>query len=236
MINIQNVYNLVTYFIIYSFYGWTLESVYRSIKERKWINTGFLHGPFCPIYGIGAIIMYVFLYRYRQNPILVFFAGFIVLSFWEYVVGAFLEKVFKTKYWDYSNVKFNLQGRICLSTSICWGVLGVVFVYLIQPGMSTVLGKIPNEIVMYATFCMVIYLLVDTTITIIGIKDIEFGIKRLDELKDNIKLKVEELKNANKGTEEIQKVIEELKYKETRLRRKILVRINRLRKAFPNMK
>ena len=103
-----------------------MESIFRSICEKKLINTGFLRGPFCPIYGIGSIIMVVFLENFAEAPILLFFTSMVVLTLWEYIVGVLLEKIFDTKYWDYSDHKFNFQGRICpwsiihkIHTSIC---------------------------------------------------------------------------------------------------------------------
>ena len=127
-----NLFNLWTYFIIYSICGWILESVYRSFREKKIINTGFLNGPMCPIYGIGAIIMILFLGKFSKNIIVLFLVSFIVLSIWEYIVGVYLEKTFKTKYWDYSDHKINIKGRVCLSNSICWGILGVLFIKYIS--------------------------------------------------------------------------------------------------------
>ena len=94
---------LLLYFIIYSFFGWVLESIFKSILQRKIVNSGLLYGPICPIYGFGAIIMLLFLNKFKYNLVLLFLAGFIVLSVWEYIVGALLEKKFNTKYWDYSN-------------------------------------------------------------------------------------------------------------------------------------
>ena len=82
-------FSILTYFIIYSILGWILESVFRSICERKLINTGFLKGPFCPIYGVGALIMILLLSRFENNIILLFVISFFTLTFWEYVVGIF---------------------------------------------------------------------------------------------------------------------------------------------------
>ena len=110
-----NWFDILTYFIIYSFLGWIMESIFRSIAEKKLINTGFLRGPFCPIYGFGAIIMFIFLESLQNKPIILFIVSVIVLTAWEYIVGVLLEKIFKTKYWDYSEHKFNFQGRICLT-------------------------------------------------------------------------------------------------------------------------
>ena len=86
---------LATYFLIYSFFGWIIESIYKSILEKKFINSGFLFGPICPIYGFGAIIMFLFLNSFSNKPYLVFIIGIIVLTFWEYMVGLILEKIFQ---------------------------------------------------------------------------------------------------------------------------------------------
>ena len=111
-------FEIIIYFITYSFLGWVMESIFRSISERKIINTGFLKGPFCPIYGVGAIIMLLFLKRFADNLAVLFTISVVVLTIWEYLVGVLLEKLFHTKYWDYSKNKFNFQGRICLTNSI----------------------------------------------------------------------------------------------------------------------
>ena len=112
---------IIFYFFLYSFLGWAMESTYLSFGQRRLINTGFLYGPFCPIYGFGAVVLYVLLIRLKGNPILIFIVGFLVLSVWEYFVGFLLEKLFKTKYWDYSENKFNINGRVCLLNSIYIG-------------------------------------------------------------------------------------------------------------------
>ena len=113
--------------------GWVMESIVRTIAEKKIINTGFLHGPICPIYGIGAIIMITLLSGLKDAPVLLFLISFIVLTIWEYLVGVLLEKLFQTKYWDYSDHKFNYKGRICLTNSLAWGILGVLFTKYIHP-------------------------------------------------------------------------------------------------------
>ena len=110
--------NILLYFIIYSFLGWCLESVYKTILEKRFVNSGFLYGPLCPIYGFGAVIMILIFGLLPQNVFIIFLSSMILLTIWEYIVGVILEKLFKTKYWDYSNVKFNINGRVCLKNSI----------------------------------------------------------------------------------------------------------------------
>ena len=141
----QKLFELLTYFIVYSFLGWIMESIVRSIAEKKIINTGFLIGPICPIYGIGAIIITSFLSQFQNNLILLFIIAIVVLTTWEYLVGIILEKMFNTKYWDYSDQKFNFQGRICLVNSICWGVLAVVFIKYIHPSVQQIISRIDSR-------------------------------------------------------------------------------------------
>ena len=123
---------IIFYFILYSFLGWCLESIYKSILQRKPVNSGFLYEPFCPMYGIGAVILIV-LGDISENVVVIFFMSFLIFSVWEYIVAVILEKLFKTKYWDYSNIRFNIKGRVCLKNSIYWGILGVVMIFIIQP-------------------------------------------------------------------------------------------------------
>ena len=232
--------NLITYFIIYSFFGWLLESTIRSVIERKFINTGFLHGPFCPIYGIGAIIMLLFLESFKNNIIILFIAGFFVLSIWEYMVGALLEKVFQTKYWDYTGCFGSIKGRVCLLNSLFWGFLGVVFVKYIHTFVASYISQVPITVTISITSIIGIYMLIDVIVTSVKVKNIQLKADTLKEITENLKEKLEELKEIGENTtinkETIQKAIEDLKYKQTKIKRKLYRQINRLRKAFPTMK
>ena len=165
--------NLITeiifIFVIYSFIGWILESLYKSIIQKRIINSGFLIGPFCPIYGYGALIMYYALESLKNNIFILFVASFIILSIWEYIVGLLLEITFKTKYWDYSDRFCNMNGRVCLLNSCFWGVLGCVFILILNPFIFSVASKIPT---LYMTVFLVVsitYIVVDTIITAINV-------------------------------------------------------------------
>lgn len=131
--DIIQILRMLLYFIIYSFFGWVIESIFKTILQKKFVNSGFLYGPFCPIYGFGAIIMLLFLEPFKSNIIILFFMAFIVMSIWEYIVGWYLEKKFNTKYWDYTGNFLNIKGRVCLINSIFWGVLGVIFMLWVHP-------------------------------------------------------------------------------------------------------
>lgn len=237
-----NLFEILTYFIIYSVLGWIMESIVRSICEKKIINTGFLKGPCCPIYGVGAIIMLLFLDGFENKPILIFFIATIILTLWEYVVGVMLEKLFDTKYWDYSDQKFNFQGRICLVNSICWGVLGVVFVKYIHPFVQSTISNVDKNILIYTiTICTIVFI-VDMIVSIINVKNIKSTLAKIEEMNKEIKEKLNELKNINikkekeiekLAEENIQEIIEKLKRRRNKTVLRLYRNVHRLKKAFP---
>lgn len=124
---------LFLYFLWYSLLGWLMETTYCSIKEKLFVFRGFLMGPICPIYGFGALMMVLWLSRFSYNIFLFYIVATITMSAWEYLVAWLLEVTTHIKYWDYSNHKFNLKGRICLSTCLYWGVAAYVAIYWIHP-------------------------------------------------------------------------------------------------------
>ena len=235
-----NFLNILTYFILYSFLGWVLESVFKTILQKKPVNSGFLNGPFCPIYGIGAIIMFVFLKGFKDNSILLFFIAFLILSIWEYIVGFLLEKIFKTKYWDYSDRKINIHGRVCLMNSIFWGILGVVYINYINPFMVQLLSLIDTKIVLYLDIILSVGLIIDCIISIISIVEIDSALKYIDELNYEIKSKLDEIKiitkTIDKSKGSVQSIIDELNKEKDKFVERLYKRIDRLKTAFPTMK
>lgn len=235
-----NILELITYFIIYSFLGWVMESVVRSICERKLINTGFLKGPFCPIYGIGASIMLLFLESYENKPLLLFCIAIVLLTAWEYVVGVLLEKLFHTKYWDYSDHKFNFQGRICLTNSICWGILGVLFVKYIHPFIQEVIANIDVNLLNYVITILFVIFLADTVTSIIHVKNMKATLEKIEDINKEIKEKLKEIRKLKKEkedkaitTENIQQIVENLKKKRNKTILHLYKNVYRLKKAFP---
>jgi uncharacterized membrane protein len=241
----QLLFKILTYFIIYSFLGWVMESGFRSIIEKKLINTGFLRGPFCPIYGIGAIIMLIFLERFQDKPILLFIIAITLLTAWEYIVGVILEKLFNTKYWDYSDHKINFQGRICLTNSVCWGFLGVAFVRYLHPFVKELVSKIDIQILYYSITIISLVMLVDLITTVIKVKHIKMTLEKVDKLNKEIKEKLKEIKQMTKepeiekddlktkATENIQAIIDKLNKQKNRTILKLYKNVYRLKKAFP---
>ena len=246
--NIEVILQYILYFFIYSFAGWVLESVSKTIAQKKLVNSGFLKGPYCPIYGFGALIMILCLGFLKQKPILLFIAGFFILSIWEYVVGVLLEKIFKTKYWDYSHLKFNIKGRVCLKNSIFWGVLGLVFVRYVHEWVKGYVILIPKDTLFYIDVILGIAIIIDIIVSVIEVTNFEISLEKINKIGESIKEKLEEIKilngktkektlNAEKDkTDNIEKVINELKLAQDKLKLKIYKQASRLKKAFPSMK
>lgn len=129
------------FFYVYCFAGWIFESAYVTLRTKHFVNRGFLRAPMLPLYGTGAVVMLWVSIPVRGNLILTYFAGVIGATALEYVVGVGMEALFKVKYWDYSDQKFNFQGIICLSSSIAWGFLTLFLTEVIhRPIERWVLG------------------------------------------------------------------------------------------------
>lgn len=153
-------------FIIYSFIGWICETLYCSVFAKKFINRGFLNGPFCPVYGFGALLIIFLLGNLPKNIVLVFLAGTIITTILEYFTGWLLEAIFHAKWWDYSHNKFNIKGRICLTNSILFGLLSVILVLFIQPFVNSVVAILPYIAKMWMTGSLFAYVIADMSVTI----------------------------------------------------------------------
>lgn len=134
----------ILYFYVYCFLGWIFESCYVSFRKKEWVNRGFLHGPFLPIYGSGAVMMLFVSEPFKNNLILTYFAGVVGATLLELVTGAAMEALLKVRYWDYSNQKFNYKGYICLSSSVAWGFLTILMNEVLHPAILHVLAVIPK--------------------------------------------------------------------------------------------
>lgn len=125
-------YHWLTFFYIYCFFGWIFESTYVSLKQGRFVNRGFLRLPLLPLYGTGAVMMLWVSLPVKNNLFLVYISGVIAATILEYVTGYVMERLFKMKYWDYSNQRFNIHGYICLSSSIAWGFLTIFMTEIVH--------------------------------------------------------------------------------------------------------
>lgn len=155
----------ILFFFIYSFLGWCLEVICKLISDRKFVNRGLLIGPVCPIYGYGVLIMTLFLRKYLNDPITLFILIIVSCSILEYCTSYFLEKIYHTRWWDYSNRRFNINGRICLETMIPFGILGLLIMNYINPVIFNFLNLLPNYIIYIFSILFLIIYIIDNIIS-----------------------------------------------------------------------
>lgn len=147
-------------FIIYSSVGWCMEVITMFVQKRKFVNCGALIGPYCPIYGIAALLIMLLLEGFESNPLLLFSSSMVICSIVEYFTSYLIEKCLNIKWWDYSHIKFNLNGRICLRISLIFGILGVIFTYFLNPIIYQMLNSIhPYLIILVTTITMIIFVI-----------------------------------------------------------------------------
>lgn len=157
---------LILFFFFYSFLGWVMETCYCSFLEKKYVSRGFLYGPICPIYGVGALLMILFFKPLTGNIVVFYITAVVVMSAWEYVVGWFLETTTHIKYWDYSHFKINLHGRICLPISLVWGVLSYVIIFWVHPQTEALFAQLAPWISYVLCGITIGVLISDATLTI----------------------------------------------------------------------
>lgn len=138
-----DVYHLLNWLIIYSFFGWVWETCYVSVKSGKFVNRGFINGPLCTIYGFGAVSVYAILRPVSDNILYLYVGGVVVATALEYVTAVLMESIFHTSWWDYSDNKFNFQGRICLGASLGWGFFTVLLFKVLHPVVESVVALYP---------------------------------------------------------------------------------------------
>ena len=136
-------YHLMNWLIIYSFFGWVWETCYVSVKSGKFVNRGFINGPLCTIYGFGAVSVYVILRPFSDNLLYLYLGGVLVATALEYVTAVLMESIFHTSWWDYSDNKFNFQGRICLGASLGWGAFTVILFKVLHPLVESIVILYP---------------------------------------------------------------------------------------------
>ena len=158
--------SLFLYFILYSFLGWVMETCYCSIVEQRLVARGFLYGPICPIYGGGVVLMILFFTPLKQNLVLFYVVAVAVMTSWEYLVGWVLEAATHVKYWDYSQFRFNLKGRVCLWVALTWGVLSYLVIFFIHPPIQELVERLPIWLEFMLCGAFLALLSVDAVLTI----------------------------------------------------------------------
>lgn len=199
-------------FIIYSFIGWAMEVILTIIKTGRFVNRGFLIGPCCPIYGFGSLLITGLLRPYTNDYIALFILAMSICMILEYITSYIMEKLFKARWWDYSDQKYNINGRICLETAVPFGLGALIVVYLIHPVVLNFLGAMNDTTTMILSVLIFVLFLADIIIS--------FNIIS--------KFKNTGLKIRKDSTEEITKKIKEYLITQSRLTKRLI-------SAFPNV-
>ena len=177
----------VLLFFFYCFCGWVWESCYVSVCQRRWVNRGFLRGPLLPIYGSGAIIILFATLPVAGNLILVWLLGMLAATALEYVTGAAMEALFKVRYWDYSDKKCNLNGHICLSSSIAWGFFSILLVKFIHPPIARLLADVPAWLVDPLALALTVVFTVDVVQSVQAALDLREVLSKLTEENEDLR-------------------------------------------------
>ena len=206
----------VLFFFIYSFIGWVWESCYVSVRKRRWVNRGFMHGPMLPLYGSGAIVVLVSTIGVRENAALIFLLGMMAATVLEYFTGAAMERLFHVRYWDYSNQKLNLHGYICVTSSLCWGFFSVLLVRVVHVPVETAVLRIPLTVSEGAALVLSVAAAVDLTQSFNEAMDLKRILSQLEESREQIRKLQEKLKVAAEDAKE-----DYLRYSEERSRKRL---------------
>lgn len=249
------IYSLLSYFFIYGFLGWCAEVAFAAAKERRFVNRGFLNGPICPIYGVGVVAVVQLLAPYKENLLILYVASILVVTALEWVTGFILEKLFHSKWWDYSDMPLNLNGYVCLLFSLIWGVACVVIVKWIHPVISKGVEILPEWLGVTLLVILGMVMLADLYATVTNIlqmnrhlakmEEIAAELRRIsDELGENISENVLEAMECREDiAEDMQEYGDELKLRAEKLREKYhdikfknARSVRRILRAFPRMK
>lgn len=225
----QNFYELVWIFIIYAFLGWCTEVSYAALDTGKFVNRGFLNGPYCPIYGCGVVIVVAILTPLKENFLILFAGSFLLTSVLEFITGFLLEKVFHNKWWDYSNKPFNIMGYVCLKFSIYWGLACTFIMDIVHPIIYKAITSIPFVVGVILLVIIMTGFTIDLCVTVSTIlkfnrqlkllNDVAAQIHKLsDEIGENI---YENVNNVIEKSEEFQETHAELIEKVSETKEKI---------------
>lgn len=192
----------VLFFYVYCFLGWIWESGYVSARERKWTNRGFMHGPFLPIYGSGAIMILLATIPVKDNLLLIFFMGMIASTILEYFTGAAMERLFHVRYWDYSNQFCNLNGYICLKCSLAWGGFSILMVRFIHVPVERCILWIPHTLEEIIAFVLTLVFVADFALSFREAMDFRNMLESLTENNEEIRRLVKRMEVISAFAEE----------------------------------
>lgn len=204
------------YFYFYCICGWIFESTYVSIRTKKLTNRGFMKGPWLPLYGSGAVTVLFVTMPFEQHPVAVYFAGAVAATILEYVTGVAMLKLFKVRYWDYRYQKIQFQGHICLTSTIAWGFLSLLMVYVVHKPVAAFIATWNPEFLSVFTFVVTICMVYDFANAFRDAMDLRALVINAEELAKQLNAALEEEKEelerrAAERRNEIENVVKEKK-------------------------
>lgn len=187
-------YSVIQWLFIFYFYcfgGWCLESTYVSVKDRKLTNRGFMRGPFLPIYGSGAVMMLVVSMPFQGmelpwRVVFTYLAGCVGATVLEYVTGVVMEALFKVRYWDYSNQRFNFQGHICLGSTLAWGLITISMTEFIHMPVERIVMMIPGQTLTVVTLVLTAGIFADFALSFKAAIDLRIVLARMKQAKEEM--------------------------------------------------
>ncbi len=198
--------NLMKIFLLFWFFsiiGWVMEVIVCSCYDKKIVNRGFLIGPYCPIYGFGALIM-LLISPYKDNLFVCFILALVLCSVLEYFVSYLMEKLFKIRWWDYSNDAFNINGRVCLRNAIAFGALGVIFTRFLNPWFNSIVDNLSYNFLLIISIMVLVITIIDILVSFNAMNNIKniinndlFKFKNKDATTDVKKLISKKLRSVN---------------------------------------
>lgn len=223
-------YNIFCYFIIFAVVGYVCEVIYAALVTGKFVNRGFLSGPWCPIYGFGIIIVVMALRPLYSNPLLLFLGSILLTSALEYFTGYILEKLLHQRWWDYSDEPFNIGGYVCLRYSLLWGVACVLMLRVALPVVDKLIGAVPKWLMLTICGAILAVILVDLVVTLLSVAHLNEKLDKLDEIQRSIR------KGSDTIGGTLSKETLELKSKYDEIAVKLGRGEKRLIHSFPNLK
>ncbi|MBR5485648.1 MAG: putative ABC transporter permease [Oscillospiraceae bacterium] len=180
-------YYTVLFFMAYSVGGWLCECVYCSVLDKKLVNRGFLNGPVCPIYGTGAILVIMFLLPVKNSIIAVFLLGTAITCALEYFTSWLMEQLFDARWWDYSNYRFHIHGRVCLLNGVLFGVMCVLLMQWIHPFVSGFVLALPRDAAAVLACASAVVMLADAAVTVHAAVTLKIKLEELRALAEELK-------------------------------------------------
>ena len=177
-----SLYQMALMFCFWAFIGWCIEVCYMTIETGEYQNRGFLSMPICPIYGFGVLMIAVFSRPIADRPLLLFVISLVLCTALELAVGLGMEKLFNTRWWDYSHEKFNYRGYICPKVSILWGLGCVLVIKVVQPLVETVVNHIPFKVGIIFIAIMAVLIAIDLTASLCAVANLNKRLKQIDDI------------------------------------------------------